>query len=90
MEISFLWRISHGVLWLQRFHADIHLLYCPLSYERVQDNRLLDIELYSEEFRAEMKVDEPANSLQVCLDSGAKKVLCRYHPQPTSPEFLPS
>ena len=29
------------------------LVYCPLSYDDVQENWLLDIELYSEEFRAD-------------------------------------
>lgn len=31
-----------------------YLVYCPLSYERLEDNWLLDIELYSEEFRADL------------------------------------
>lgn len=31
-----------------------YLVYCPLSYERPEDNWLLDIELYSEEFRADL------------------------------------
>lgn len=31
-----------------------YLLYCPISYESQEDNWLLDIELYSEEFRADM------------------------------------
>ncbi len=30
------------------------LLYCPLSYNRPDDNWLLDVELYSEEFRADL------------------------------------
>lgn len=30
-----------------------YLVYCPLSYEKPEDNWLLDIELYSEEFRAD-------------------------------------
>lgn len=30
-----------------------YLIYCPFSYEKIQDNWLLDIELYSEEFRAD-------------------------------------
>ena len=31
-----------------------YLVYCPLAYERPEDNWLLDIELYSEEFRADL------------------------------------
>lgn len=31
-----------------------YLLYCPISYESLEENWLLDIELYSEEFRADM------------------------------------
>lgn len=31
-----------------------YLVYCPLSYENPEDNWLLDIELYSEEFRADL------------------------------------
>lgn len=31
-----------------------YLVYCPLSYDRPEDNWLLDIELYSEEFRADL------------------------------------
>ena len=31
-----------------------YLLYCPISCESQEDNWLLDIELYSEEFRADM------------------------------------
>lgn len=34
--------------------AGNYLLYCPISYESQEDNWLLDIELYSEEFRADM------------------------------------
>lgn len=31
-----------------------YLVYCPLSYEKPEDNWLLDIEMYSEEFRADL------------------------------------
>ena len=31
-----------------------YLVYCPLSYEKPEENWLLDIELYSEEFRADL------------------------------------
>lgn len=31
-----------------------YLVYCPLSYDRPEDNWLIDIELYSEEFRADL------------------------------------
>ncbi len=31
-----------------------YLVYCPLAYEKPEDNWLLDIELYSEEFRADL------------------------------------
>lgn len=31
-----------------------YLVYCPLSYEKAEDNWLIDIELYSEEFRADL------------------------------------
>ena len=31
-----------------------YLVYCPISYESLEDNWLLDIELYSEEFRADL------------------------------------
>ena len=31
-----------------------YLVYCPLPYEKPEDNWLLDIELYSEEFRADL------------------------------------
>lgn len=31
-----------------------YLVYCPLFYEKVEDNWLVDIQLYSEEFRADL------------------------------------
>lgn len=31
-----------------------YLVYCPLAYEKPEDNWLIDIELYSEEFRADL------------------------------------
>ena len=31
-----------------------YLVYCPLSYEKQEDNWLIDVELYSEEFRADL------------------------------------
>ena len=31
-----------------------YLVYCPLTYEQPEDNWLMDIELYSEEFRADL------------------------------------
>ena len=31
-----------------------YLVYCPLSYENSEDNWLMDIQLYSEEFRADL------------------------------------
>lgn len=31
-----------------------YLVYCPLSYDKPEDNWLIDIELYSEEFRADL------------------------------------
>ena len=31
-----------------------YLVYCPLSYEKPEDDWLLDIEIYSEEFRADL------------------------------------
>ena len=31
-----------------------YLVYCPLTYEKPEDNWLLDIEMYSEEFRADL------------------------------------
>lgn len=31
-----------------------YLVYCPIAYESQEDNWLLDIELYSEEFRADL------------------------------------
>ena len=31
-----------------------YLVYCPVSYEQPEDNWLIDIELYSEEFRADL------------------------------------
>ncbi len=31
-----------------------YLIYCPFTYEKPEDNWLLDIELYSEEFRADL------------------------------------
>ena len=30
------------------------LIYCPISYEKLDDNWLLDVQLYSEEFRADL------------------------------------
>ena len=107
-------------------HDDLtsnYLVYNPLSFDRPDDDWLIDIKLYSEEFRADLisiwmdeigmtgklalptlialcsialgrpvqsslvvlgeisisgtmiKVDELASTLQVCLDSGAKRVL---------------
>lgn len=34
--------------------ASNYLLYCPLAYKNIADNWLLDVELYSEEFRADV------------------------------------
>ena len=31
-----------------------YLVYCPISYEKLDDNWLIDIELYSEAFRADL------------------------------------
>ena len=31
-----------------------YLVYCPLAYDKLEDNWLIDIELYSEEFRADL------------------------------------
>ena len=31
-----------------------YLVYCPLVYANIEDNWLLDVELYSEEFRADV------------------------------------
>ena len=38
-------------------HDDLHsnyLVYCPISHEKPDDNWLINIELYSEEFRADL------------------------------------
>lgn len=38
-------------------HEDLYsnfLMYCPIHYEKLEDNWLLDIQLYSEEFRADL------------------------------------
>lgn len=38
-------------------HDDLHnnyLVYCPISYEKPDDNWLMDIQLYSEEFRSDL------------------------------------
>ena len=34
--------------------ASNFLVYCPLGYEKLEDNWLLDVQLYSEEFRADL------------------------------------
>ena len=40
------------------------VVYCPVSYERLDDNWLLDVEFYSEEFRADLLVDGRDESSQ--------------------------
>ena len=52
------------------------LLYCPIAYESQEDNWLLDIELYSEEFRADLIsiwMDEMGVPQTVDLRRGFKK-----------------
>lgn len=34
--------------------ANNYLVYCPISYDKPEDNWLIDIEMYSEEFRADL------------------------------------
>lgn len=41
-------------LLLHRDTETNYLLYCPLAYANIEDNWLLDVELYSEEFRADV------------------------------------
>ena len=41
-------------LLLHRDATSNYLLYCPLVYKNIEDNWLLDVELYSEEFRADV------------------------------------
>lgn len=52
------------------------LLYCPIAYERQEDNWLLDVELYSEEFRADLIaiwMDEMCIPSSVALRKQVKK-----------------
>ena len=53
-----------------------YLLYCPITYESQEDNWLLDIELYSEDYRADQIsnwMDEMGIPQTVDLRSGVKK-----------------
>lgn len=53
-----------------------YLVYVPLSFESLEDNWLLDIELYSEEFRAELVsiwMEEMGMAQTPALRSGFKK-----------------
>ena len=53
-----------------------YLVYCPIAYESQEDNWLLDIELYSEEFRADLIsiwMDEMGVPQTVDLRRGFKK-----------------
>ena len=53
-----------------------YLVYVPLSFESLEDNWLLDIELYSEEFRADLVsiwMEEMGMAQTPALRSGFKK-----------------
>lgn len=54
-----------------------YLVYCPLSYEKPEDNWLLDIELYSEEFRADM-VSIWMDELDIPLTPAMRKQVKEY------------
>ena len=52
------------------------LLYCPITYKKMEDNWLIDIELYSEEFRADLTaiwMDEMGIPSSVALRNQVKK-----------------
>ena len=77
-----------------------YLLYCPFAYEDMEDNWLLDIELYSEEFRADlisMWMDEmgvpQTPALRKCFKAyrkffNAKERRKQITTQPTTPAQL--
>ena len=54
-----------------------YLVYCPISYESLEDNWLLDIQLYSEEFRSDLTslwMDE----MQISSKSSLRKTVKAY------------
>ena len=51
-----------------------YLVYCPLLYEKQEDNWLLDVELYSEEFRADV-VSIWMNELHIPNEERFRKVV---------------
>lgn len=54
-----------------------YLAYCPISYESLEDNWLLDIQLYSEEFRSDLTslwMDE----MQISSKSSLRKTVKAY------------
>ena len=46
-----------------------YLVYSPLAYNRPDDNWLLDVELYSEEFRADL-ISIWMDEMGPCIESG--------------------
>ena len=62
-----------------------YLVYSPLAYNRPDDNWLLDVELYSEEFRADLSlihISEPTRQAEIsyavfCLKKKTARVTIR-------------
>lgn len=55
-----------------------YLVYCPLSYEKPEENWLLDIELYSEEFRADL-ISIWMDELGIPSTPAMRKQVKEYH-----------
>lgn len=54
-----------------------YLVYCPISYESLEDNWLLDIQLYSEEFRSDL-ISLWMDEMQISSKSPLRKTVKTY------------
>lgn len=54
-----------------------YLVYCPISYESLEDNWLLDIQLYSEEFRSDL-ISLWMDDMQIASKSALRKTVKAY------------
>lgn len=55
-----------------------YLVYCPISYEKNDDNWLMDIELYSEEFRADL-ISIWMDEMHIPSTPTLRKMVKEYH-----------
>lgn len=55
-----------------------YVVYCPLSYEKPEDDWLLDIRIYSEEYRADL-ISNRMNEMELPQTTALRKQVKEYH-----------